>query len=152
MVHSTYNNYLTPHIPSNHHHARPFIPPPDMSSRNAPRPPVASSSPDPLQGAAQEMPRPKSRGRAHGHTPHGDTRCTSRRVRGIAEEEDEEEDDDEEEYLPSTANRVCIIVVCAIVITTDAFIALPPTFTFRIARRDRPTAPKATEQAASTSR
>jgi hypothetical protein len=152
MVHSTYNNYLTPHIPSNHQHARPVIPPPDMSSRNAPSPPVASSSPDPLQGAAQKMPRPKSPGRAHGHTPHGDTRYTSRRVWGIEDEEDEEEDDDEEEYLPSTANRVCIIVVCAILVTTDAFIALPPTFTFRIARRYRPTAPKATEEAASTSR
>jgi hypothetical protein len=98
------------------------------------------------------MPLTNSRDRAHEHTPHGDTRCPSRRVRGIEDAEDEEEDDDEEEYLPSTANRVCIIVVCAILVTTDAFIALPPTFTLRIARRDRPTAPKATEEAASTSR
>jgi hypothetical protein len=123
-----------------------------MNRRNAPRPPVTSSSPDPLRGAAPEMPLPNSRDRAHEHTPHGDTPCTRRRVRGIEDEEDEEEDDDEEEYLPSTANRVCIIVVCATRVTTDAFIALPPTFTFRIARRDRPTAPKATEEAASTSR
>jgi hypothetical protein len=142
-------------MPSNHHHARHFIPPPAMSRRNAPRPPVTSSSPDPLRGAAPEMPLPNSRDRAHEHTPRGDTRCTSRRVRGIEDEEDEEdeeEDDDEEEYLPSTANRVCIIVVCARLVTTDAFIALPPTFTIRIARRDRPTAPKATEEAASKSR
>jgi hypothetical protein len=58
----------------------------------------------------------------------------------------------EEEYLPSTANRVSIIVACAILVITDAFIALPPTFTVRFARRDRPTAPKATEEAASKPR
>jgi hypothetical protein len=128
-----------------------------MSSRNAPRPPVASSSPDPLQGAAQEKPLPNSRDRAHEHTSNVETHRKRRRVREIDNDEDDEEDeedeedgDEEEEYLPSTVDRVSIIVTCAMLVISDAFTALPPTFTVRFERRDGPTAPKATEEAAST--
>jgi hypothetical protein len=170
LVHSTYNHHLTPHIfsnyhhphpfiPSNHHHPRPFIPPPHMSSRNAQRPPIASSSPDPLQGAAQEMPLPNSRDRDHEGMPEVETRRKRRRVRKIdndeddeEDEEDDEDDDDEEEYLPSTVDRVSIIVACAMLVISDAFTAHPPTFTVRFAQRVGPTAPKATEEAAPTPR
>jgi hypothetical protein len=107
----------------------------------------------------QEKPLSNSRDRAHEHTPNIETRQKRRRVREIDDDEDDEEDkedkeddDDEEEYLPSTIDRESIIVACAILVISDAFTALRPPFTVRFERRDGPTAPKATEEAASTPR